>query len=125
MFVSISESKNNCRFLLVVLLSNVLYWGLKYENNVHQGELTNTQKLLKLCFIILIQHTVNLLLSEIAQSYAQAVHFNTYGGNPVSSAVGKAVLEVNICVTVCVVKREERDKEDVKCIFRSNCLSQI
>ena len=31
---------------------------------------------------------------EIAQSFAQAVHFNTYGGNPISSAVGKAVLEV-------------------------------
>ncbi|KAJ7382147.1 alanine--glyoxylate aminotransferase 2 [Desmophyllum pertusum] len=30
---------------------------------------------------------------EIAQSFAQAVHFNTYGGNPISSAVGKAVLE--------------------------------
>lgn len=30
---------------------------------------------------------------EIAQSFAQAVHFNTYGGNPIASAVGKAVLE--------------------------------
>jgi len=30
---------------------------------------------------------------EIAQSFAQAIHFNTYGGNPVASAVGKAVLE--------------------------------
>ena len=56
----------------------------------------------------MIQDTINLLLSEIAQSYAQAVHFNTYGGNPVSSAVGKAVLEVRMCVTVYVwvVKRE-------------------
>lgn len=32
--------------------------------------------------------------SEIAHSFAQAVHFNTFGGNPVASAVGKAVLEV-------------------------------
>ena len=32
--------------------------------------------------------------AEIAQSFAQAIHFNTYGGNPVASAVGKAVLEV-------------------------------
>ncbi|XP_020626627.1 alanine--glyoxylate aminotransferase 2, mitochondrial-like [Orbicella faveolata] len=30
---------------------------------------------------------------EIAQSFAQAIHFNTYGGNPIASAVGKAVLE--------------------------------
>ncbi|XP_027038277.1 alanine--glyoxylate aminotransferase 2, mitochondrial-like [Pocillopora damicornis] len=30
---------------------------------------------------------------EIAHSFAQAVHFNTFGGNPVASAVGKAVLE--------------------------------
>lgn len=35
-----------------------------------------------------------LCFSEIAQSFAQAVHFNTYGGNPIASAVGKAVLEV-------------------------------
>lgn len=32
--------------------------------------------------------------SEIAKSFAQAVHFNTFGGNPIASAVGKAVLEV-------------------------------
>ncbi|XP_068671777.1 alanine--glyoxylate aminotransferase 2, mitochondrial-like [Montipora foliosa] len=30
---------------------------------------------------------------EIAKSFAQAVHFNTFGGNPIASAVGKAVLE--------------------------------
>lgn len=37
---------------------------------------------------------VFLVSSEIAYSFAQAVHFNTFGGNPVASAVGKAVLEV-------------------------------
>jgi len=31
---------------------------------------------------------------EIAKSLTQRIHFNTYGGNPVASAVGKAVLEV-------------------------------
>jgi alanine-glyoxylate transaminase/(R)-3-amino-2-methylpropionate-pyruvate transaminase len=31
---------------------------------------------------------------EIAASLAQKIHFNTFGGNPVASAVGKAVLEV-------------------------------
>ncbi len=31
---------------------------------------------------------------EIAKSLAQRIHFNTYGGNPVSCAIGKAVLEV-------------------------------
>lgn len=30
---------------------------------------------------------------EIAKSFSQAVHFNTFGGNPIASAVGKAVLE--------------------------------
>ncbi|XP_031572240.1 alanine--glyoxylate aminotransferase 2, mitochondrial-like [Actinia tenebrosa] len=30
---------------------------------------------------------------EISASFAQSVYFNTYGGNPVASAVGKAVLE--------------------------------
>ncbi|XP_064599022.1 LOW QUALITY PROTEIN: alanine--glyoxylate aminotransferase 2, mitochondrial-like [Liolophura sinensis] len=31
---------------------------------------------------------------EIAASYAQALHFNTFGGNPMASAVGSAVLDV-------------------------------
>jgi len=31
---------------------------------------------------------------EIAQSLTAATHFNTFGGNPLASAVGKAVLEV-------------------------------
>lgn len=31
---------------------------------------------------------------EIAASLAQKIHFNTFGGNPVATAVGKAVLEV-------------------------------
>jgi len=31
---------------------------------------------------------------DIAQVLAQRIHFNTFGGNPVSCAIGKAVLEV-------------------------------
>jgi len=31
---------------------------------------------------------------EIAKSLVGKIHFNTYGGNPLSSAAGKAVLEV-------------------------------
>ena len=31
---------------------------------------------------------------EIAATLTQRVHFNTFGGNPVSCAIGKAVLEV-------------------------------
>jgi len=33
---------------------------------------------------------------EIAQSLAAVNHFNTFGGNPMSAAVGLAVLEVTI-----------------------------
>lgn len=32
---------------------------------------------------------------EIGHSLAQALHFNTYGGNPMSCAVGSAVLDVS------------------------------
>lgn len=32
---------------------------------------------------------------EVANSFGKALYFNTYGGNPLASAVGKAVLDVN------------------------------
>lgn len=32
--------------------------------------------------------------SEIASVLAQRIRFNTFGGNPVATAIGKAVLEV-------------------------------
>merc|ERR1712051_228652 len=32
--------------------------------------------------------------TEIAETLAQRLHFNTYGGNPVSCAIGRAVLKV-------------------------------
>ena len=38
--------------------------------------------------------------AEIAQTMTQALHMNTYGGNPISSAAASAVLDV--CVSVCV-----------------------
>ena len=31
---------------------------------------------------------------EIASTMGQALHFNTYGGNPLSCAVGSSVLDV-------------------------------
>lgn len=35
---------------------------------------------------------------KIADSLRQAIHFNTYGGNPLACAVGMAVLKVeNVC----------------------------
>lgn len=33
---------------------------------------------------------------EISQKLAKAIHFNTFGGNPVACAVGMSVLKVNI-----------------------------
>ena len=32
---------------------------------------------------------------EIAQTMSQALHFNTFGGNPIACAVGHAVLDVS------------------------------
>lgn len=34
-------------------------------------------------------------LLEIAQTLTQALHFNTFGGNPMACAVGSAVLDVS------------------------------
>ena len=33
---------------------------------------------------------------EIASTISQALHFNTFGGNPVACAVGSAVLDVRV-----------------------------
>lgn len=33
---------------------------------------------------------------EIAAAHMRAVYFNTFGGNPLASAVGRAVIEVNL-----------------------------
>lgn len=64
---------------------------------------------------------------EIAQVLAQRLHFNTYGGNPVCSAAGHAVLEVlekekrqAHCATVgdhlLHRLRALQDKHDSKCL---------
>lgn len=37
---------------------------------------------------------------EIANAHTKAAYFNTFGGNPMAAAVGKAVLEVS-CVRNC------------------------
>ena len=36
---------------------------------------------------------------EIAATMGQALHFNTFGGNPVACAVGSAVLDVSFIFT--------------------------
>ena len=36
-----------------------------------------------------------LVFTEIAASMSKALHFNTYGGNPMASAVGSTVLDVS------------------------------
>lgn len=38
--------------------------------------------------------------TDIAQSLNNALHFNTFGGNPLACAVGITVLEVNICCLI-------------------------
>jgi alanine-glyoxylate transaminase/(R)-3-amino-2-methylpropionate-pyruvate transaminase len=42
---------------------------------------------------------------EIALSMAKALHFNTYGGNPLACAVGSAVLDVSSHkANTCILK---------------------
>ena len=41
---------------------------------------------------------------EIAATMASALHFNTYGGNPMASAVGSAVLDVSSSVSLSDVE---------------------
>ena len=44
---------------------------------------------------------------EIAHTMTKALHFNTYGGNPMACAVGSAVLDVSMhmySVYMCVYK---------------------
>lgn len=40
---------------------------------------------------------------EIALSMAKALHFNTYGGNPLACAVGSAVLDVCILLYLFLI----------------------
>jgi alanine-glyoxylate transaminase / (R)-3-amino-2-methylpropionate-pyruvate transaminase len=40
---------------------------------------------------------------KIAASMSQALHFNTFGGNPLASAVGMAVLDVSIIIKLIVL----------------------
>uniref|UniRef100_A0A0B7AD12 Alanine--glyoxylate aminotransferase 2, mitochondrial n=1 Tax=Arion vulgaris TaxID=1028688 RepID=A0A0B7AD12_9EUPU len=54
---------------------------------------------------------------EIAQTMSKALHFNTFGGNPIASAVGSAVLEVidkektqELCVDLGTYFIKELDK---------------
>ena len=35
--------------------------------------------------------------SEIANNLTQALHINTFGGNPISMAVASSVLDASIC----------------------------
>ena len=44
-------------------------------------------------FIILFGYLIS--ISEIAKTMTQSLHFNTYGGNPLSCAAGSAVLDVS------------------------------
>ena len=45
---------------------------------------------------------------KIAQNLSQASHFNTFGGNPMASAVGSAVLEVSRTRFVSPGKKNEQ-----------------
>jgi acetylornithine/succinyldiaminopimelate/putrescine aminotransferase len=41
--------------------------------------------------------------TKIAESLTQALHFNTYGGNPIACAVGLEVLKVNSGVIQSII----------------------
>ena len=41
---------------------------------------------------------------KIAQTLSQAAHFNTFGGNPMASAVGSAVLDVSFLLQIHIYR---------------------
>lgn len=52
-----------------------------------------------MCVLVHVSFRVCVLFSfiffpEIAASFAKAVHFNTFGGNPVACAIALSVLDV-------------------------------
>ena len=38
---------------------------------------------------------------EIAETMGKALHFNTFGGNPIACSVGSAVLDVSLTIWLC------------------------
>lgn len=49
---------------------------------------------------------------EIALSMAKALHFNTYGGNPLACAVGSAVLDVNSLILMLYFSNFENKRNE-------------
>lgn len=42
--------------------------------------------------------------AEIAQTMTKALHFNTFGGNPMATVVASAVIDVRVlCACVCLL----------------------
>lgn len=41
-------------------------------------------------------HVITFFFIEIADTFAQGVHFNTFGGNPLASSIGSSVIDVRI-----------------------------
>lgn len=58
------------------------------------GMTTIGEPLMSVCMLELMSSSV-LLGTEIAQTMTRALHFNTYGGNPMACAVGSAVIDVS------------------------------
>lgn len=54
---------------------------------------------------------------EIALSMAKALHFNTYGGNPLACAVGSAVLDVGSLILMLYFSNFENKRKGTPLLY--------
>lgn len=71
----------------------------KYDNNYY-GCSSNSFAWLYLSLPSYLFSSCFSVSTEIAQTMGKALHFNTYGGNPMACTVGSAVMDVSVIIII-------------------------